>query len=182
MQNLFLSSVLARIRYYKKLADQSFQQLNDADFHYKANDVDNSIAVIIQHMSGNMLSRFTDFLTSDGEKDWRQRDWEFTENNLSRSELLAHWEKGWACFLGALESLEAQDLEKTIRIRGENLTVMDAIIRQLAHYPYHIGQLVFVARQIKGTQWQNLSIPRGASKQYNEQPGVKDPGRREGRG
>lgn len=176
MQHIFLSSVIARIRYYKKLADQSFQQLNDDDFHYRVADVDNSIAVIIQHISGNMLSRFTDFLTSDGEKEWRQRDWEFMEHKLSRNELMEHWEKGWSCFLGALESLNEQDLEKTITIRGDQLTVMDAIIRQLAHYPYHIGQIVFIARQITGEKWQPLSIPRGASQQYNQQPGGKDPG------
>lgn len=120
----FLSSCIARIRYYKQLADQSFAQLKEADFHYRASDVDNSIAVIIQHMSGNMLSRFTDFLTSDGEK----------------------------------------------------LRVMDAIIRQMAHYPYHIGQIVHIARQIRGEEWQPLSIPRGGSLDYNQQPGSKDPG------
>ncbi|MCR6720880.1 MAG: DUF1572 domain-containing protein [Chitinophagaceae bacterium] len=106
MQHIFLSSVIARIRYYKKLADQSFQQLNDDDFHYRVADVDNSIAVIIQHISGNMLSRFTDFLTSDGEKEWRQRDWEFMENKLSRNELMEHWEKRLVLFFGCVGIFE----------------------------------------------------------------------------
>jgi hypothetical protein len=173
---MFLSSCIARIRYYKQLADQSFAQLNDEDFQYRTSDVDNSIAVIIQHMSGNMCSRFTDFLTSDGEKAWRQRDLEFEERGLSRTELMELWEKGWSCFLGALGSLTEADLDREVAIRGEKLRVMDAIIRQMAHYPYHIGQIVHIARQIRGIDWQSLSIPRGGSQSYNNEPGRKDPG------
>jgi hypothetical protein len=173
---MFLPSCIARIRYYKQLADQSFAQLDDADLHHRASDVDNSIAVIIQHMSGNMCSRFTDFLTSDGEKPWRQRDLEFEERGLSRTELMELWEKGWNCFLGALSSLTEADLDREVAIRGEKLRVMDAIIRQMAHYPYHIGQIVHIARQIKGSDWKSLSIPRGGSQTYNNKPGSKDPG------
>lgn len=172
----FLSSCIARIRSYKQLADQSFAQLKEADFHYRASDVDNSIAVIIQHMSGNMLSRFTDFLTSDGEKPWRNRDQEFEERRLGQSELMEAWNKGWDFFFGTLNSLEEADLDKEVQIRGEKLRVMDAIIRQMAHYPYHIGQIVHIARQIRGEEWQPLSIPRGGSLDYNQQPGSKDPG------
>ena len=175
-QSPFISSCIARIHFYKQLADQSFAQLKDEDFHYRAADVDNSIAVIVQHMSGNMCSRFTDFLTSDGEKPWRQRDLEFEERGLSRTELMELWEKGWNCFLGTLGSLKEEDLEKDVQIRDEKLRVMDAIIRQMAHYPYHIGQIVHIARQIRGSEWQSLSIPRGGSQSYNNQSGSKDPG------
>lgn len=174
----FLSTSIRRVRYYKDLAERCFEQLADDDFYYKPNDVSNSIAVIIQHVSGNMLSRWTDFLTSDGEKEWRNRDAEFGQLRHSRAELMMMWQQGWDCYLQALESLKEEDLLKTITIRQEPLSVIDAINRQLAHYPYHVGQIVYIGRMIKDQQWKSLSIAPGASQAYNEQEGVKDPAKR----
>ena len=165
----FLSSYIKRISYYKELADKTFEQLNEADFHFQPNEVSNSIAIIIQHMAGNMISRFTNFLTEDGEKEWRNRDTEFEEQQLSREELLQKWEDGWACVLNAINDLTEDDLLKTITIRTEELTVMDALNRQMAHYPYHVGQIVFIGRMIKNKEWLSLSIPKGASDAYNRQ-------------
>lgn len=164
----FLQSTITRVKYYKTLGDKTFEQLNEADFHFTPNTESNSIAIIIQHVAGNMLSRWTDFLTSDGEKEWRKRDIEFEEQNLTKQQLIAFWEKGWACFLNALESLKEEDLLKTITIRTEGLLVVDAIQRQLAHYPYHVGQIVYLGRLIKQQDWVNLSIPKGNSQQFNE--------------
>jgi hypothetical protein len=174
----YLQTVIRRVRYYKDLGDKTFQQLDDTGFHYQPNDASNSIAVIIQHMAGNMLSRWTNFLTEDGEKEWRQRDEEFSVHNYSKQQLLEIWEKGWACYLTALESLKEEDLLKTIYIRQEGLTVIDAINRQLAHYPYHIGQIVYIGRIIKDQAWKNLSIPKGDSQQYNQSASVKDPAKK----
>jgi hypothetical protein len=171
----FLESSIRRLKYYKELGDKSFEQLNEWDFHYQPNDESNSIAVIIQHMAGNMLSRWTNFLTEDGEKEWRQRDAEFETGKQSKAELIGLWEKGWVCFLGTLTSLKKKDLKKTVTIRQEPLTVADAIIRQMAHYPYHIGQIIYIAKIIKSKSWKNLSIPKGASQEYNNGTGVKDP-------
>ena len=172
---IFLESAISRLKYYKELGDKSFEQLNEWDFHYQPNDESNSIAVIIQHMAGNMLSRWTNFLTEDGEKEWRQRDGEFETGKQSKAELISLWEKGWECFLGTLTSLKKKDLKKTVTIRQEPLTVVDAIIRQMAHYPYHIGQIIYIAKIIKSKSWKNLSIPKGASQEYNSGTGVKDP-------
>lgn len=171
----YLRTTLARLRYYKELGDKTFAQLNDWDFHYQPNEESNSIAILIRHLAGNMLSRWTDFLTTDGEKEWRQRDAEFTVEKETKAELLATWEKGWACFLGPLESLKKKDLKKTVTIRNEPLSVIDAIQRQLAHYPYHIGQILYIAKIIRNKNWQNLSIPRGGSQAYNQGEGPKDP-------
>jgi hypothetical protein len=165
----FLPSYIKRISYYKLLGEQTFEQLDELDFHYQPNEESNSIAVIIQHMAGNMLSRFTNFLTEDGEKEWRQRDAEFEEQHLSKEQMLQLWKKGWDCYLGSVESLTEDDLERTITIRSEKLTVVDALNRQLAHYPYHVGQIVYIGRMIKNKTWKNLSIPKRASQQFNEQ-------------
>jgi hypothetical protein len=174
----YLSTIIRRLKYYKDLGDKTFSQLNDADFHVQPNSASNSIGVIIQHMSGNMLSRWTNFLTEDGEKEWRQRDDEFEGHNYSKLELLEIWEKGWSCFLNAIEPLTDEQLLQTIYIRQEALTVIDAINRQMAHYPYHIGQIVYVGRMIKNEDWKNLSIPKGNSNQYNQSKDVKDPAKK----
>lgn len=168
LPNEFLQSAVKRLSYYKDLGDKTFAQLTEADFHYQPNAASNSIALIIQHMAGNMLSRWTDFLTTDGEKEWRNRDTEFEEQQLSKEALLAFWEKGWACCLNTIRSLNEDDLMKTVTIRSEPLTVVDAINRQLAHYPYHVGQLIFLGKIITGNNWQNLSIPKGNSENYNK--------------
>lgn len=175
----YLQTVIRRVRYYKDLGDKTFEQLvSDADYHYRPNDESNSIAVIMQHVAGNMLSRWTNFLTEDGEKEWRKRDDEFTVHEYSRKQLLEIWNNGWKCFLDALESLNEDDLLKTIFIRQEKLTAIDAINRQLAHYPYHVGQIVYLGRMIKDQAWKNLSIPKGHSQQYNKSGDVKDPAKK----
>ena len=125
-----------------------------------------------------MLSRWTNFLTEDGEKEWRQRDDEFEIHDYSRKQVIGLWEKGWKCFLDTLESLNEDDLLKTIYIRREPLTVMDAINRQLAHYPYHIGQILFIAKMIKGKDWKSLSIPKKQSHLFNQGTGIKDPAKK----
>ena len=164
----YLQSAIKRVAYYKELGDKTFAQISEADFHFVPNKESNSIAVIIQHMAGNMLSRWTDFLTTDGEKYWRNRDTEFEEQPLTQTQLIDLWEKGWACFLNTLQQLSPEDLLKTINIRQEGLLVIDAINRQLAHYPYHIGQIIYIAKIIKDSGWQTLSIAKDASQQYNQ--------------
>ena len=173
--NEYLSSTIKRLRYYKSLGERTFEQLEEKDFGYQPNTASNSIAIIIRHLHGNMLSRWTNFLTEDGEKEWRKRDEEFGAAPHSRAQLMNLWEQGWACFLGALESLIEEDLLKTITIRREPLIVIDAINRQLAHYPYHVGQIVYIGRLIKGQAWKSLSIEPGKSAEYNAGEGIKDP-------
>lgn len=169
----YITSVIKRLKYYKELGDKTFDQLsNDEDLHFRPNDESNSIAQMIQHMAGNMISRWTDLLTTDGEKKWRDRDAEFEINDTGRQALKAYWEKGWDCCLSTLEGLCEDDLLKTIHIRGEALLVVDAINRQLAHYPYHVGQIIYLAKIIQNEQWTSLSIPKGRSKQFNT--GMKD--------
>ena len=162
----FLKDSIKRFKYYKELGDQTFEQLKDDDFFYQPNTESNSIAIIIQHMYGNMLSRWTNFLTEDGEKDWRKRDAEFEVMSMTREDLLSFWNEGWNCLLTTLESLQPGDLMKTITIRTEPLLVYDAILRQLAHYPYHVGQIVYIGRMIREQEWRSLSIPKGESKAY----------------
>lgn len=171
--NNFLQSVIKRVRYYKLLGDQTIEQLSGEEMHFQPNTSSNSIALIIQHMAGNMLSRWTDFLESDGEKEWRNRDSEFEEANLNKDELITLWNKGWKCFLDTLEGLSEEDLLKTIRIRSEELGVIDAINRQLAHYPYHVGQMIYLGKIIRNEEWKNLSIAKGDSAAFNRQMGVK---------
>ncbi len=175
--NDYLSTAIKRMKYYKDLGDKTFEQLVTEDFHYSPDRESNSIAVIIQHLYGNMKSRWTNFLTEDGEKTWRERDAEFEIHPYSRQEILDLWEQGWSCFLDSLSALRPEDLGKTVYIRQEPLTVVDAVNRQLAHYPYHVGQIVFLGRMIRKDQWKSLSIARGQSQQYNQSEGVKDPAR-----
>jgi len=165
----YLSSAVKRSATYKQLGEGTFIQLEEKDFFYSPNEASNSIAVIIQHMSGNMLSRWTHFLTEDGEKPGRDREAEFTGQPQSRQQLIEQWEKGWACFLGTLQSLKAEDLLRTIHIRHEPLLAVDAINRQLAHYPHHVGQIVYIGKIIRGNEWKSLSIPKGGSGYFNEQ-------------
>jgi len=174
----YLETAIRRLKYYKELGDKTFVQLNEWDFHYQPNDESNSIATIIQHMAGNMLSRWKNFLTEDGEKEWRKRDEEFEIHQYTKQELIELWEKGWTCFLDTLSGLKKKDLKKKVSIRQEALTVIDAINRQLAHYPYHIGQIIFLAKIIKNKNWQNLSIPKGNSQAYNQSDEVKDPAKK----
>ena len=167
-ESIFLSSALQQFRDYKLLAEKTFAQLQENDFHYQPNEETNSIAINITHLHGNMLSRWTNFLTEDGEKEWRQRDDEFETHSYSQEKLLQLWEQGWQTVFNALESLQPGDLEKTIYIRSKPLTVIDAINRQLTHYSYHVGQIVMLGKIVKGPAWKSLSVPKGQSAQYND--------------
>lgn len=169
MQDTFLTDCIKRFEYYKSLGDKTFDQLEEKDFFFKPSPDSNSIAIIIQHMYGNMLSRWTNFLTEDGEKEWRKRDAEFEEMQLTKQDLLSFWNEGWNCLLNTLKELTPADLTKTIHIRTEPLIVYDAIIRQMAHYPYHVGQVVTLGKMIRDKEFKSLSIPKGESRQFNQQ-------------
>ena len=153
-------------------------QLNDEEVLRKPNDDSNSIALIVHHISGNMLSRFTDFMTTDGEKPWRDREKEFSEAYPNKAAMLAAWEDGWRCVFTALEPLREKDLPTIIYIRNEGQTVLEAIQRQLAHYASHVGQIIYQAKVIKGSQFQTLSIPKGGSAAYNDTKFSQDKSRR----
>lgn len=168
MESKFTEDVIKRFDYYKGLGDKTFNQLEEKDFFYQPNESTNSIAMIIQHMYGNMLSRWTNFLTEDGEKEWRNRDAEFEVNICSKQDLISFWNEGWNCMYTTLKSLQPADLEKTIYIRSEPIVVFDALLRQLAHYPYHVGQIVYLGCMIKEKKWLSLSIPKNGSQSYNE--------------
>ncbi|MBB2150448.1 DUF1572 domain-containing protein [Pedobacter gandavensis] len=167
MMEAYLKSVQHQLAYYKKIGEQAMAQLSDAELFWQYNTESNSIAIIVKHLSGNMISRWTDFFTSDGEKENRHRDIEFIPDFSSRAEVLACWDQGWNCFLGVINALKEEDLSKEVTIRQEKHTVIAAINRQLAHYPYHIGQIVFIGKMLRATDWQSLSIPKGKSADYN---------------
>ena len=166
---IYLESAIKRLLTYKHLGENTFAQLEEEDFRYAPNQQSNSIAVIIRHMHGNMISRWTNFLTEDGEKEGRNRDAEFNPPAAGKDGVLALWEEGWTCLLDTLRSLTAEDLLKTIYIRHEPLSAIDAINRQLAHYPHHVGQIVYIGKMIRNEKWQSLSIPKGASGDFNQQ-------------
>ena len=168
MTNDYLDSAKKQFEYYKMLGDKTFTQLEDDKLFWKHNEDSNSIATIVKHLWGNMLSRWTDFLTTDGEKEFRDRDAEFENDIQSRDELLVKWNEGWNCLFSAINSLNQEDLDKIIYIRNQGHTVTEAINRQLAHYPYHIGQIVFLGKMISENGWTSLSIPRGNSKSFND--------------
>lgn len=167
MTNDYLESVKKQFEYYKMLGDKTFLQLEDDKLFWKHNDDCNSIATIVKHLWGNMLSRWTDFLTSDGEKDSRDRDAEFENDIQNRENLLYKWNEGWNCLFNAINSLTTNDLDKIIYIRNQGHTVTEAINRQLAHYPYHIGQIVFLGKMLVENEWTSLSIPKGKSQTFN---------------
>ena len=169
IEQIFLDSVIKRFKEYKTLGEKTFNQLREEEMHFQPNESSNSIAVIIQHMHGNMLSRWTNFLAEDGEKEWRRRDDEFEVHSFSKQQLIDQWNEGWKVLLNALESLIADDLSKTITIRSQPLNVVDAINRQLAHYSYHVGQIVYLGRWIRQGEWKSLSIPKNQSNAYNQQ-------------
>jgi uncharacterized damage-inducible protein DinB len=163
----YLRDSLTMFRYYKKLADRAMEQVRDEDLFAFLDAESNSIAVIAKHMAGNMRSRWTDFLTSDGEKPTRDRDSEFVDPPRTRTALNEMWEGGWACLFAALEPLTDADLERRVTIRGEAHSVMQAINRQVAHYSYHVGQIVLLARHYAGEGWVSLSVPRNKSVEFN---------------
>jgi hypothetical protein len=170
----YLESVKKQFLYYKILGEKAMAQLEPEQLFTAINEDTNSIATIIKHISGNMLSRWTDFLTTDGEKEWRNRDAEFENDLQSKEEVLAVWNKGWDCFLTTLENLKPEQLSQIIYIRNEGHTVIEAINRQLAHYPYHVGQIVFYAKQLKKDDWNSLSIPKNKSGNYNAEKFAKE--------
>ena len=157
----FKASSLKFFRYYKRLAENAFAQLSDEQLHVVLAPDSNSVAVIVQHMAGNMHSRWDNFLSTDGESATRDRDLEFTDLFEPRDGLMRRWEGGWAVVFAALEGLRDEDWTRTVTIRGEPLSVIEAVQRQLAHYPHHVGQIVLLARQMRGASWQNLSVARG---------------------
>jgi hypothetical protein len=164
----YIEDSLTLFRYYKKLAAAAMAQVSEEQLFATLDGEMNSIAVIVKHMAGNMKSRWTDFLTSDGEKPDRNRDSEFVEPPASREGLMELWEQGWSCLFNALEPLTDADLARTVTIRGEAHSVMQAVNRQVAHYSYHCGQIVFLAKHFKGHDWTSLSVPRGRSGAFNE--------------
>ncbi|MFM7671803.1 MAG: DUF1572 family protein [Bacteroidota bacterium] len=167
MENLhYLNSAQKTFEYYKELGDKCFEQLREEQFFQKPTVESNSVATIVKHLWGNMLSRWTDFLTTDGEKEWRMRDKEFENDLTSKKEVLEKWEAGWSCLFMALGSMTETDLSKTVLIRSQSLTVIEAINRQLAHYAYHVGQIVYIGKMMLDREWTSLSIPKGASRTY----------------
>jgi hypothetical protein len=181
----YLADALKSFREYKKLADKAMAQVSDEEFFRALDDEANSIAVIVKHLAGNMLSRWTDFLTTDGEKPTRHRDTEFIITpETTRADSWEHWERGWACVFAAIEPLQPEDLARTVTIRGQAHTVLEAINRQLAHYSSHVGQIILLAKRWRGGEWQTLSVPRNRSAGFNQYLGDKlaageNPGRHE---
>lgn len=169
---LFIDNTIKLFRTYKSLADQSLQRLNDAEFVFQPSDDANSASILVAHLAGNMHSRFSNFYIEDGEKPWRNRDAEFEWQQKSRKELTEYWEAGWAILFRLLEEMTEADLLKTVKIRNEPHTVMEAIQRQIAHYSYHIGQIVYISKWLKGSEWDSLSIPKNKSQEFNREKGI----------
>lgn len=169
MENSYMTSMIKQFEYYKLLGEKTMNQVSDEELFWTPHEDGNSIATIVAHLSGNMLSRWTNFLTEDGEKTWRKRDEEFEPEYESRIEVIAAWNAGWSCLFDALADASKVDMEQLVYIRNQGHTVTEAVNRQLAHYAYHIGQLVLLGKMLKGKDWQSLSIPKGASKAYNEE-------------
>src|SRR5687768_18133077 len=168
--NHYLQDSIASLRAYKKQVDKGIAQLKDEELFVTLDEEGNSVAVIMKHMAGNMFSRWTDFLTTDGEKPNRNRDMEFViEPDANKDQVVDYWERGWQCVFSALEPLKADDLERKVMIRGEEHTVMMAINRQLMHYASHIGQIIFLAKHFRLSEWETLSIPRNRSAEFAAQ-------------
>ena len=164
----YLDDAIKALKAYKKLADKAIAQMKDDELFVTLDEESNSVAVVMKHMAGNMFSRWTDFLTSDGEKPDRNRDMEFVINSgTTKADVLDYWERGWACVFAAIEPLTLADFEKVVKIRGEDHTIVQAINRQLMHYSYHIGQIVYLAKHFRSTDWTSLSIPRNRSAEFN---------------
>ncbi len=170
-----LSSITAEFRRYKALGDSALAQLDDSELAVPGPNGGNSAAVLVWHIGGNLASRFTDFLTSDGEKPWRQRDEEFVQRAVTRHEVLEKWNTGWNALFNALDGLTDDHLRNIVTIRGQSFEVHNALPRALAHVSYHVGQIVYLAKSIRGESWQCLSIPVGGSEAYNKNPALQDP-------
>ena len=174
----YLKDSLAVFRYYKSLAERAMAQLSDGQLIAVLDEESNSIALIVKHMAGNMRSRFTDFLTTDGEKPDRHRDLEFIDPPQSREALMTMWQTGWDCLFAALEPLQEEDMARIVTIRGEAHSVMQAINRQMAHYASHVGQIVLLAKHYQHAQWRSLSVPRGKSAEFNQRVGTGESSQR----
>jgi hypothetical protein len=172
MENNYINSVKNQFNQYKVLAEKAIDQVPDEKIDWQYNPETNSIAIIVKHLAGNMVSRFTDFYNSDGEKKWRDRDAEFENEKLSRERLKALWDEGWDCLFQVLNGLSVADLSKVVIIRNEEHTVVEAINRQLTHYAYHIGQIIFIAKMALDNQWKTLTIPKKASREFNAKKGL----------
>lgn len=168
MKSNYLTSIRKQFEYYKMLGDRTFDQISEEDFFWQYNEESNSIAVIVKHMWGNMRSRWTDFLTSDGEKEWRYRETEFADDVKDVKVLLQKWEEGWSLVFSALDAINEGNFDTTILIRNQKHTIIEAANRQMGHYAYHVGQIVYLGRLRKGAAWKSLSIPRGKSQTYND--------------
>jgi Protein of unknown function (DUF1572) len=169
LEHHYLDDAVTTFRAYKKLAEKALDQLKDEEYFTTLDEESNSIAVIMKHLAGNMLSRWTDFLTTDGEKPERDRDMEFViEPQTSKSDVMNYWDKGWQRTFETLKGLQPEDLLRTVMIRGETHTVVQSINRQLAHYPYHIGQIIFLAKHFRSADWKSLSIPKNKSAEFNK--------------
>ncbi len=164
----FIESAIFEFNRYKTMGDRTFEQLSEEDIHWKLNESDNSIALIVKHMCGNMLSRWTNFLTEDGEKPWRNREDDFENPSTTKTEMLAAWESGWQCLFDALKSVSAENFDTVIKIRNEDHSIVEAVHRQLAHYSGHVGQIVLLGKIIKAEKWASLSIPKGHSEDFNK--------------
>jgi hypothetical protein len=167
MYTTYLSSAVAQFNAYRTLGEKAMAQMQDDTLFWQYNPESNSVAIIVKHLAGNMVSRWTDIFNTDGEKEWRDRDAEFVNSISSREDLMAVWEKGWNCLFDALNSLQESDLQKTIYIRNEPHSVMDAINRQLTHYASHIGQIIYIGKMVNSENWTSLSIPRNRSADFN---------------
>jgi hypothetical protein len=166
IEKLLLASLRYRFKEIKRLGDGTLAQVDESALHWRISPEANSIAIIIQHLHGNMVSRWTDFLTTDGNKPWRDRDGEFEPKRVTKAELLKLWELGWECALRAIDGLSENDLTRKVTIRGQELDAIDACLRNIIHCGYHVGQIVNIAKERLGDRWQTLSIARGKSKEY----------------
>lgn len=175
-QNIYLDSAIKQFRHYKNLGEKAMLQVTDEQLFFSHHTESNSVAVIVKHLSGNMLSRWTEPFTTDGEKAWRNRDDEFINDAETRETVMNTWEKGWNCLLDFLGSIQPEDFDKILYIRNEGHSLTDAINRQLCHYSFHVGQIVFLAKLFAGENWKSLSIPRNQSTDYNAGKFAKEKG------
>ncbi|UJH66907.1 DUF1572 family protein [Allomuricauda sp. SCSIO 65647] len=164
----YLENVRFEFERYKTMGEKTFKQLSPQELHWRPSENDNSIAIIAKHLAGNMLSRWTNFLTEDGEKPWRHRDTEFEDPPNTKEELMLVWEKGWQCLFQAIEAVNESNFDANIKIRGKKHSIVQAFNRQLAHYASHVGQIVMLGKMIKGSAWTSLSIPKGQSEAFNK--------------
>ncbi|MCK0136161.1 DUF1572 family protein [Arenibacter sp. S6351L] len=165
----YLNSVRKQFEYYKSLGERTFEQLNEKDLFWNYNEESNSIAITVNHLWGNMKSRWTNFLTTDGEKEWRNRDSEFESEIKSEVELISKWNDAWNCLFEALASINKENFDTKVYIRNQEHSIIEAINRQLAHYSYHIGQIAYIGKMIKGSEWKSLTIPKGRSTEFNQE-------------